>query len=122
MRWIIDVGKHFVMPGYFIEHFFAVTAISSVVTTRLLLSTSIAAVVTRNQKHRRYGNAIPAGSSCKVLNNVYGVNYCSKLATVTITSICHKLCGRLFTNISTANLRILWRHYLPTEVRYVLLL
>jgi len=39
---------------------------------------------------------------------------------ITIRSISHKLCGRLFTicEISTANLRILWR-YLRTELRNI---
>ena len=72
---------------------------------------------TRNQKHHLEGNAIPAGCNAKCCATWLEL---LTISIVTVGSIWHKLGVRLLTfwKISTAVLRIVWRH-LPTGLRNV---
>ena len=72
---------------------------------------------TRYQKHHLAGNAIPTGYShamhAHMLLYVSGINYkLYNLNSNYIRSIWHNSAADFFTfwKISTANLRILWRH------------
>jgi len=70
--------------------------------------------LTRNQKHHLEGSAIPAGCNAKCCATWLEL---FTISIVTVGSIWHKLGVQLVTfwKISTAVLRILWRH-LPTEL------